>query len=372
MREPKRTVDTVLIVMFLTITALPAAGLLFGGPEDAAEIENRTPAPFPRWAWDLSAAEAFPGGFRAWWNDRFPMRKKLVQGHGLLKLYLLGVSPSEQVLLGSNRWLYLNGDALESYRGTAPFSEQDLEAWQRTLERRRAWLEQRGTDYLFLIAPNKHEVYPENLPSWVRRGTTTRLDQLAEHLRTRVPVLVLDARPALETAKERGLVYHRTDPHWTARGALVVAGEIAEVLAPRFSSLRTHSTPEYETLAASFSGDLMGLAGLGNAVTETTVRFLPSRPVAIVQRGEHQIVTRSNRESRSLPDAVLLCDSFGQRLLPYLQPYFRRIVAVTAPHGRFDPHVIDRERPDVVIQEMVERDLMRPLPRSMLSTRPSF
>jgi len=62
------------------------------------------------------------------------------------------------------------------------------------------------------------------------------------------------------------------------------------------------------------------------------------------------------RDDAKLPRAVMFRDSYATHLIPFLSEYFQRIVYVWRYH--FDRALIERERPDVVIEEMVERRLM--------------
>jgi hypothetical protein len=60
----------------------------------------------------------------------------------------------------------------------------------------------------------------------------------------------------------------------------------------------------------------------------------------------------------ALPRAVVVVDSFGGALAPYLSEHFARSVFLTRilpPDQRLA--IIDRERPDVVIEEIVERNV---------------
>ncbi|MEI9865253.1 MAG: hypothetical protein WDN00_12025 [Limisphaerales bacterium] len=45
-------------------------------------------------------------------------------------------------------------------------------------KKRRDWLAKRGIAYLFVVAPDKHSIYPEELPGWaVKVRPQTKLDQ---------------------------------------------------------------------------------------------------------------------------------------------------------------------------------------------------
>ena len=61
-----------------------------------------------------------------------------------------------------------------------------------------------------------------------------------------------------------------------------------------------------------------------------------------------------------LPQALVLRDSFGEALIPFLAESFRRTVYVWQDAPTFDRDLVVKERPDVVIQEMVERKLAHP------------
>ncbi len=58
-----------------------------------------------------------------------------------------------------------------------------------------------------------------------------------------------------------------------------------------------------------------------------------------------------------LPRAVVYRDSMAIPLIPMLAENFSRVVFVAGP---FDPALIEREKPDVVIEEMVERAVHAP------------
>ena len=56
------------------------------------------------------------------------------------------------------------------------------------------------------------------------------------------------------------------------------------------------------------------------------------------------------------PRAVMFRDSFATWLIPFLVDHFRRITF--SWQYTFDRELVEKEHPDVVIQEMVERVLM--------------
>jgi hypothetical protein len=57
---------------------------------------------------------------------------------------------------------------------------------------------------------------------------------------------------------------------------------------------------------------------------------------------------------------VVFHDSFGEALIPFIAEGFQR--TVFAPEDVLDCQLVEREKPDVVIHEMVERKLGLPAP----------
>src|SRR5262249_47950937 len=61
-----------------------------------------------------------------------------------------------------------------------------------------------------------------------------------------------------------------------------------------------------------------------------------------------------------LPRAVMFCDSFTQAMFPFLAEHFHRIAFIWQYFPTFDTAVVEREKPQIVIQELVERKLLYP------------
>jgi hypothetical protein len=67
-----------------------------------------------------------------------------------------------------------------------------------------------------------------------------------------------------------------------------------------------------------------------------------------------------------LPRAVMYRDSFAASFIPFLSEHFQRILYIWNHESKtwdgFDGDIIERERPDVVIQELAEYKLAIALP----------
>jgi hypothetical protein len=353
-----------LVVLFAVSLVTPGAVMLVGVDGGAAPAENRDLAAQPARPRSWAELRAFPGAASHYFEDHFGMRARLVRWQALLRLRVFGVSASPDVIVGRDGWLFYAGDgATEDITSAVPFTRAELETWRTTLEHTQEWMEAHGIAYVFVLAPDKHEVYPELLPPSVRRvGAETRSDALVRYLRDASTVPVLDLRGALSAAKGRERVYHRTDTHWNDRGAFAASQALVRMLAPRLT-VPARGRDAFAARAVAVPGlDLAGMLGIADGLTEEDLRLVPRVPprARIVEPArpdarlmDARIVTEQEAPRR--PRAVVFRDSFGSAMIPFLSEEFSR--AVYLWQYNVDPDVVLADRPDIVIQEWVGRRL---------------
>jgi hypothetical protein len=358
----RRVKETMLILFFITALILPVLGMLLHIDLTPAHRENRTLAPFPALALDRHAVGLFPEKFRAYFEDRFGFRQTLIGWQARFKVSVLGVSSSRQVILGKDGWLFQPpyDNSLETYRGVRPLTTEQLAQWKLILETRRAWLKERGIPYLFVVAPEKHSIYPEYVPdAMLRDYKQSRMDQLLAYLKEHSDMEILDLRPTLREAKSRERLYHRTDSHWNDYGAFIGYQAIIGALARFDPRLQPMAESDFEIGRERVQGlDLAALLGLEDVITEEYIS-MRSGKLAIESPGYSStslpLVAFDGRD-RGLPRLVMFRDSFANYLIPFLNHHFSRAVYIW--NTGFDPRLIEREHPDFVIQEMVERALL--------------
>lgn len=371
-------VNTLLAILFSISISLPAMQKLitgkFANQPPTETWENRNLAELPNWEWSIPAIAAFPQRFEAYYNDRFGFRTTLIRWHNWVKLRGLGVSGSEKVIIGKEGWLfYAHPYIIDEIRTKKSFTRDELQHWEQVLEQRRDWLAKQGIHYLFVIAPNKHTIYPEYLPDSLQRvEKESRLDQLITYLKDNSELAILDLRSPLLNAKKRDRIYHRTDSHWNKPGVFSAYQEIIKFLAVWFPELTAVPRSAFDTeVIYREGGDLANMLGLKDILQEEVLKFSP-RFSPLARQVEPEIEKANLPRDRqpfasaiadaTLPRAVMFHDSFALNLAPLLSEHFQRIIFLN--QYEFDAKIIQQERPDVVIQEMVERTLMAPLPEN--------
>ena len=355
-------VDRILIAIFIATLWLPMTGMVLSLDHDGPSAENRTLAPWPQLRWDEASLRALPEQLTRYFEDHFAFRQRMVRWQAVVRLRVLGVSPSKAVIKGRDGWLFYADDgAMTDYAEAAPFTSAELEQWRDTLQDTSDWLRAQGIAYVFVIAPDKHVIYPEYMPETIRRAAISRIDELVSHLREHSTVRVVDLRPPLLAAKTRERLYHRTDTHWNDRGAFVGYQSILDALTEDFPALRHPSRSAFEPRVVQSEGlDLAGMLGLTEVLSEEDLVLVPSHPTARIleplrpnRRLTHgRIVTDAPNRG---PRALVFMDSFGPALVPFLSEEFSRVVYLW--QDNIDPQVVEQERPQVVIQEWVGRAL---------------
>ncbi len=365
-------------VSVMLLLWLPLLGAVFAARDTVSATEKRFLASAPGLDGQLGTWLAFPRAFEAWYDDHVGFRTALIRANAFMRIEAFGVSPTESLIVGKDDWLFFGDpDAIAHYRGTAPLSPAALERWARVVIERRDWLSAQGVAYLLVLVPDKHLVYPEFMPASLPRiGDVHPLDQLATYLAQETDVPVLDLRPTLLDAKKTTRVYHRTDSHWNDVGAHFAYSAILERLRGLVPALADADVTPVEYTREDTPGlGLASIVGLQSVYREellgaekTAPRSSP-RPEHRARYAERERTLQPlahGVDDARLPRAVVFRDSFGNALIPYLSENFSRILYVW--NRDVDPRVVEIERPDVVIQEVVGRFLGRP-PKTLEAVR---
>jgi hypothetical protein len=352
----------VLIAAFVAVISLPLAANLVGRDGADPGAENRELAPFPPLT--MGSPARFGGGLTRWFDDHFGFRSTLIKWYGKERLSLFGVSPTSAVIKGNDGWFFYADDrAVDDYASSDLMTADAIANWRKAVVDAQKWLRARNVTYVFTIAPDKHAVYPEEMPaSIVRVNEVSRTDQLFTTLQD--AGLAVDVRPSLFEAKARERVFQKTDTHWNDRGAIVAYQRIIFAVRARVPSVPPAWTrADFDAVTRDVeAGDLAGMMGLKRVLREEDLVLVPKRarqarvvtPVGAQPTAEEGYLVTEIPGS-SLPRAVIFRDSFVSRLVPFLSEHFSR--AVYLWQNDFDPDVVIKEHPDVVIQEIVGRHL---------------
>jgi len=367
-----RLSDTATIAGFILLLWLPGVASVWQADVADSHSEQRNLAPFPEPGTSLERWQTWPERLSSYYDDHLGFRDDLIRMYSWLWVETLGQAPVPEVIVGKEGWFFLGDDhAVAQHRGVVRTSAEHLERWRVALEARRDWLRARGSEYLLVLVPNKHTVYADKLPNYLAPvSEESQLGALVEYLEDRSDIEVLDLREALAQARARepnGDIYHKTDTHWNDLGAYAASRAIVTALNQRFPELGGLESPPVRRRVEEGPGlGLPQILGLAGSFPQRATRLEPwparARVAPEFQSGYEARVRRqrpfafeTGRAGLHLPRAVVLRDSFANALIPYLSESFARTLYVWT--RAWPERLLERELPELVIQEIAERFL---------------
>jgi alginate O-acetyltransferase complex protein AlgJ len=340
-----------------------------------SSTEKRRLAELPALDLKPGTLATFPSRFEAYFNDHFGYRNLFIRRYNRIMKKYFAKSPVPNVLIGRNNWLFFTeSNLIDDFVGADPFTQSELEIWRSNLEHKRNWLAKQGIRYLFVVAPNKQTIYPEYLPDYLQKDRgQSRLQQLVAYLNTHSDVSILDLSAALNEEKKRHRIYHMTDTHWNNRGAYAAYRAIMERVEQLFPEASLPQSKIIETkIIPGAGGDLAGMLDMADTMQEERP-VLKMQPTTCSPKIKQALAdfwkisdaqTRRNTPLMTKCDtsklrAVVFRDSFFEALIPFVSEDFNRIVYIWKPYDHaIMKELIAQQKPQIVIEEMVERLLI--------------
>lgn len=397
----RRAGDVVVGTAFSAAILAVALGTAFAPARPASlEREFRRPAPPPSRPTSVEDLRAWPAKFDPWFRDHFALRPLLIRWHNLVKIELFGISPTSEIVLGPDRWMFTTRDrAVDVFRGADPFTERELDLWTRILEDRRQWCAERGIAYVFAIAPNKESIYPDRFPARFDKIGPSRREQLVAHVAARSDFPLADLTGALRRARDEQEphdVFYPLGTHWNDRGAVHAYRALLERVAEHVPGVAPRPLEQFRFVATDVQDDSWaGRLYLEDRLRQDNAEFELERTIPaeawkrldaflkrrdkspeearrfeiapaapeegwriVVEDSIHVTVERAPARGtipELSPKAVIFHDSMGEKLRPLLAEHFRETRFRWV--SDFDTALIEREEPDVVVQLFVERAL---------------
>jgi alginate O-acetyltransferase complex protein AlgJ len=353
------------VTAFFIMLVMPLLGNMLGVNSATVTSEKRQLAELPNWHFGWKAVSDFPAQFEAFYNDHFGFRGTLIAWRNRMEVSLFKESPTPLVVIGKEGWLFYAGDSanqesIKDYEGLLPLSSDTLQSMRTSLDERKLWLAKQGIGYLFVVVPNKHTIYPEYLRSTRTVHVETRLDQFVTYMNQHSFRDYIDLRETMTGAKTLGILYYKIDSHWNMLGAWVAQHKILERLSENFPVSSVKPLSEFKISHFNkTAGDLTNMLGVSAAFLDDDILLQAREPRRAPSRtpyvsGALKGFATEVKDDR-LPRVLVFGDSFMDvYLADFLAEHFRKAIFLRSP---FDPTLVQREKPDLVITETAERYL---------------
>lgn len=296
----------------------------------------------------------------------FPLKSYFMQLQARYDYYIFNRSIAKDVLVGNNNFLfYWDSPTRTNYSTNKNFSDVESEIWCKTLKIKTDFYSKKGISYFFIIAPDKHSIYDAYLPDRVKNlnyiGPAKKLIETCKSLGIKLIDTV-----ALLTDYEN-LTYYKYDSHWNHYGASKISYELNKYLTDKNDEKLFIINPD--KLVSEPNHDLVrmiGLAELAEVVSSykhdlnctSLYNYTYVNKTIWPSYSNDHSVKFSNCKYVS-GKAVIFQDSFGPYLQPFISSNFNLSYYIW-DYPNFDLHntIINELKPDVVIEEKVERHLM--------------
>ncbi|MBK7030438.1 MAG: hypothetical protein IPH45_15105 [Bacteroidales bacterium] len=318
----------------------------------------------------LNLLDPFPVAYEAYYNDHFAYRNQLVKVYSDLSLNLFNKCPyPDQVILGKKGNLFMVPKELVNYQRTDLFTREDLDKVKSDFLFRKKYLAEKGIDYYFAICPTKYSIYPEYLPWFVQqKDTISRTDQFIGLLKS-IGIKVIDLRPALLAAKDsipEGL-FMATDNHWNDIGGFVGYQEIMKNIRHNFPGLKMKQSSDYniQTMWRD-GGNLAVILNKAKEMRDRRYFFNPKYKVttSLIQPCPYQVPEEFEakeyfkgytQSDASLPNILIIHDSFGQYVQSYFKDSFSRTVFIWDKwQYKLNESILEQEKPDIYVTLCLE------------------
>ncbi|MEM7085203.1 MAG: hypothetical protein AAF489_03420 [Bacteroidota bacterium] len=296
--------------------------------------------------------------------DHFALERDLFVQYRKIESDLYGRNPLPgKVVEGADNWMFLGdnfSNALSESLGHDLFEEKSLIRIEKQVANKRGWLDEKGISYYVAVAPNKLSIYRDKLPI-KSPDTLTKAKQLFAHFaKTDFPII--DLSKEIRKHKEEEL-YYRYDSHWNDLGAYWGYFTLISELKKDYPQIKVVGLDELTLKREPEDrSDLIKMLKIKrSAITNrlyhknSNATPLPAElTIPSYYRQPAQYEYRYKSDVNNLK-VLLLGDSFSNALKEFLKESFGELVMVR--DSRFDKRIIEREQPDIVINEFIERDI---------------
>ena len=330
---------------FIGICLVPAVCMPFSKADSSKE--KRRLAELPKLKTEDGRLNPdFFSQFDNWFSEHFAFRQQMVTADGRLMASALGTSPNDDVIVGSDGWLYY-GETATDFLRTDTLSQRGISNIVHNLDMIDSYCRQNGVEFIFTCCPNKNTLYPENMPkNYVPSENMSNYEMLTERLSDKG--YYLDMKSALQSAQAGMPLYHKTDTHWNNMGAYVghtaIMGKLGRESCPvgeswtvkndRLGDLAAMIYPAEDAKDAQvYSGYEFSYQYLGHfrALDDVTIQ-------TACENGQGEL--------------TMYRDSYGEAILPYMAESF-----ASADFSRAVPYTVDGLSGRTLVIEIVERNL---------------
>lgn len=291
-------------------------------------------------------------------------------------------------LIGKNEWIFLGNDysrVIDKHcQENFPLDNYEFQSSINKIDLLKNTTEGLGGTYVLFIAPDKHNIYCDELPQWL--GDTCKNSEiytrkLISKIEDETSVNVVYPAVELKSKISKGQLFHKSDTHWNLLGGKVGFVALMRNM-ERLGLIRDFQEiplMDLKQIRNEKLGDLAHILALPSGYKiSKDFDYLFQRPDQLLVRwkevNKKEELKPFTVSSGSAPSKfyaymknesamyrtklLVLCDSFNNAMSPYFNLYFSDVMYVSRRSSMDEKiRAIQKFKPTIVINEIVERDL---------------
>lgn len=291
-------------------------------------------------------------------------------------------------LIGKNEWIFLGNDysrVIDKHcQENFPLDNYEFQSSINKIDLLKNTTEGLGGTYVLFIAPDKHNIYCDELPQWL--GATCKNSEiytrkLIHKIEDETSVDVVYPALELKSQISKGQLFHKSDTHWNLLGGKVGFVALMRNM-ERLGLIRDFQEiplMDLKQIRNEKLGDLAHILALPSGYKiSKDFDYLFQRPDQLLVRwkevNKKEELKPFTVSSGSAPSKfyaymknesamyrtklLVLCDSFNNAMSPYFNLYFSDVMYVSRRSSMDEKiRAIQKFKPTIVINEIVERDL---------------
>jgi len=362
--KKQHLVSYFLIMPFLALISFGWILRLVNSDSSYLLSERRDAAQKPEFQMDSTMA--LIKGCDDYLKDQLAGRNNIVTANNLIEYSIFNQLINNPVIhFGEDGWMFfVGGKCGEYYENKQPLTPQELRKMKDVLVARRDWLKERGIHFYLVFPPSPHFIYEEKIgPRLWRYNKKPKLDQLLEYLKLNTNLEVIDIYNPILKVKKTGNtdLYYKKNGHWNYQAALIAYTAMINYMKKDFPNIGepvpeknirwVHDKKYYDDLLRLMAIDRFYTSHENAPLIKNRITVDTVYPVyyGFSSPAPPYIYKTSNTDC---PSVLVYGDSFAGALMAYLPYNFRQIIGLWTP--LFYPDIIEKEKPDIVIQEMAD------------------
>ena len=355
-------------VMFIAVLALPLLLKTINSDRIVLMSEKRKAKPGP--AFQPEEFRKFFAGLESYSNDQLAGRNKVILLNNYLYYSVFGqLLNNPYIYFGRDGWMfYLGAGVKESYENRNPLTDRELYEITRIFAEMQVWLSVRGIRLYICFPRLPHFVYEEMIGSRMyRHHPVSKLDQLLVYMRKNTDLNIIDVYTPVINRKSgsKPELYYKCDSHWNFIGAYYAYSAIMHQIRKDFPQAGP-DIPYHQikwVYTSEEKADLLEIACLTGYIMKD--EYTPDHSSLLAATDTLQpefpggepdfpYLYEINR-MKTEPSILIFRDSYANYLQPYFPWHFSRCTWLWT--HRFEPRLVEQDKPDMVLWEMSERFL---------------